>query len=273
MEAAGATTVKRELAISWARLPADAHPQHWAARLAVARGFAAYLQTIDPATEIPPAGVFAIRYQRPTPYLWSQRDIYRLLAAARALRPPLKAVSYEALFGLLAVTGMRVGEAVAIELDDVDLDDGVITIREQVAKLERARLVPLHPTAVQALAGYLRARQRLCPQPRSTSFLLSGTGTTLDRSAVSKTLRVITIALGLRTEAIHPRAHDLRHSFAVSTLIGWQRSGVRIDEQIAVLSTFLGHVSPAETHWYLTATPELMGLAADRLDLRFGGRS
>ena len=185
----------------------------------------------------------------------------------------LRAASYEALFGLLAVTGMRVGEAIALELDDVDLDDGVITIREEVAKLERARLVPLHPTAVQALAGYLRARQRLCPRPRSTSFLLSGAGTTLDRSAVSKTLRAITIALGLRTEAVHPRAHDLRHSFAVSTLIGWQRSGVRIDEQIAVLSSYLGHASPADTYWYLTTTPELMGAAAQRLDRRFGARS
>jgi integrase len=273
LEAAGATTVTRELAISWARLPANAHPRHWAARLAIARGFAAYLQTIDPATEIPPADVFAVRYQRPTPYLWAREDVCRLLQAARGLRPPLKAASYEALLGLLAVTGMRVGEAVALELDDVDLDDGVITIREQVAKLERARLVPLHNTTVQALTGYLSARERLCPHPGSRAFFLSGAGTTIDRSAVGKTLRKITAALGLRTASVRPRAHDLRHSFAVSTLIGWQRSGVQIDERIAALSTYLGHVGPAETYWYLTATPELMGLAAQRLDVRFGGRS
>lgn len=109
LEAAGASTITRELAISWARLPTSAHPRHWA-RLAIARGFAAYLQTIDPSTEIPPAGVFAVRYQRPTPYLWSQREIRRLLDAPHELRPPLKAVSCEALFGLLAVTGMRLGE-------------------------------------------------------------------------------------------------------------------------------------------------------------------
>jgi integrase len=273
LEAAGATTVTRELAISWARLPANAHPRHWAARLAIARGFAAYLQTIDPATEIPPADVFAVRYQRPTPYQWAREDVCRLLQAARGLRPPLKAASYEALLGLLAVTGMRVGEAVALELDDVDLDDGVITIREQVAKLERARLVPLHNTTVQALTGYLSARERLCPHPGSRAFFLSGAGTRIDRSAVGKTLRKITAALGLRTASVRPRAHDLRHSFAVSTLIGWQRSGVQIDERIAALSTYLGHVGPAETYWYLTATPELMGLAAQRLDVRFGGRS
>jgi integrase/recombinase XerD len=273
LEAAGANTVSSELAISWARLPASAHPRHWAARLAVARGFAAYLQTIDPATEIPPADVFAVRYQRPTPYLWSPQDICQLLEAARGLRPPLKAASFEALFGLLAVSGMRVAEAVALEVDDVDLNDGVITIREQVAKLERARLVPLHPTTVDALDRYARTRARLCPKPRSRAFFLSATGTTIDRSEVSKTLRKITTALGLRTETVHPRAHDLRHSFAVQILIGWQRSGVQIDEQVAALSTYLGHVSPAETYWYLTATPELMGLAAQRLELRFGARS
>jgi integrase/recombinase XerD len=136
IEAAGASTVMRELAIAWARLPSGAHPRYWAARLAIARGFAAYLKTLDPATEVPPAGVFAARYLRPTPYLWSGEDIRRLLEAARALRPPLRAASYEALFGLLAVTGMRVGEAVALEPGDVDLEGGVITIREQTAKLE-----------------------------------------------------------------------------------------------------------------------------------------
>lgn len=273
LEAAGASTVKSELAVSWARLPAGAQPRHWAARLAIARGFAAYMQTIDPATELPPAEVFAVRYRRPTPYLWSQQAICRLLEKARALRPPLRAASLEALFGLLAVSGMRVGEALALERPDVDLDDGVITIREQVAKLERARLVPLHATTVEALKRYTRARERLCPKPRSRAFFLSAAGGALDRSEVSRTLRKITTALGLRTATVHPRAHDLRHSFAVSTLIGWQRSGVQIDQRIAALSTYLGHVSPAETYWYLTATPELMQAAADRLDRHFGGRS
>lgn len=273
LEAAGASTVTRELAISWTRLPALAHPRHWAARLAIARGFAAYMQTIDPATEVPPARVFAVRYRRPTPYIWSAEDVCRLLEAARMLRPPLKAASYEALFGLLAVTGMRVGEALALERPDVDLHEGVITIRERKAKLERARLVPLHATTVEALERYARARERLCPKPRSRALFLSAAGGALERSQVSRTLREITTALGLRTATVRPRAHDLRHSFAVGTLIGWQRSGAPIDERIAALSTYLGHVSPADTYWYLTATPELMSAAAERLELRFGGRS
>jgi integrase len=272
LEAAGASTVTRELAIAWARQPADAHPRHWAARLSIARGFAAYLQTIDPATEVPPAGVFAVRYQRPTPYLWSQPDIWRLLDAARELRPPLRAANYEALFGLLAATGMRLGEALALERRDVDLVDGVITICAQTAKLERARLVPLHSTTVQALERYLSARARLCPRPRTNTSFLSGIGTRLTRSAVAATLRTLTSRLGLRTDTVHPTAHHLRHSFAVSTLIDWQRSGVVVDEQIAVLSTYLGHVSPAETYWYLTATPELIASAAHRLEWRLGGQ-
>lgn len=273
LDPAGASTVTRELAISWARLSASAHPRCWAARLAIARGFAAYLQTIEAATEIPPAGVFAVRYQRPAPYLWSHEEICRLLQAARTLHPPLKAASYEALFGLLAVTGMRVGEAIALQVADVDLRNGVITISAQIAKLERARLVPLHASTVDALERYAATREKLCPRPRSTALLLSGAGTRIDRSAVSKTLRTITTALGLRTATVHPRAHDLRHSFAVGTLIGWQRSGAQIDARIAALSTYLGHASPAQTYWYLTATPELMGLAAQRLHARFGGWS
>lgn len=273
LQAAGVSTVTRELAIAWARLPAGAHPQHWSARLSIARGFAAYLQTIDPSTEIPPAGVFAVRYRRPTPYLWSQADISQLLDATSGLRPSLKAASYKALFGLLAVTGMRVGEALALERDDVDLDIGVITIREQIAKLERARLVPLHDTAVEALDRYLIERDRLCPRPRSSRFFISSVGTAIDRHAVGTTLRTLTMALGLRTETVHPTAHHLRHSFAVHTLIDWQRSGVVIDEQIVVLSTYLGHVRPAETYWYLTATPELMAGAAERLERHLRARS
>lgn len=269
LEAAGASTVTRELAIAWARLPASAQPRHWAARLSIARGFAAYLQTIDPATEVPPADVFAVRYRRPTPYLWSSTDIARLLATARTLHPPLRAATFETLFGLLSVTGMRIGEALALERDDVDLTAGVITIHAQIAKLERARLIPLHPTTTDALSRYAADRERLCTRPRSTTFFLSGAGTAVDRSSVSKTLRQITTALGLCSETVRPRAQDLRHTYAVRTLIDWQRSG-EVAPRIATLSTYLGHVSPAETYWYLSATPELMGPAAERLHARFG---
>lgn len=268
LEAAGSATLTTELAISWARLPANARPNHWAARLSVARGFARYLQTIDPLTEVPPAAVFPARRHRPAPCLWSQQDIHRLLDGARALRPRLRAATHEALFGLLAVSGMRIGEAVGLDRDDIAFAAGVITIRH--AKFDRSRLVPLHATTTAALRTYATERDRLCPARASTAFFVSGSGTRLGRGDVARTLRRITTAMGLRTDTVRPTAHQLRHSFAVGTLIDWHRSGVHVDEHIATLSTYLGHVSPADTYWYLSASPELMGLAADRLDTRFG---
>jgi integrase/recombinase XerD len=158
---------------------------------------------------------------------------------------------------------MRIGEAIGLDDGDVDLDTGVITIRE--AKFGRSRLVPLHPTVTQALGRYAAERDRLCPRPRSAAFFLSGAGTRLDRSGVDATFRKITAGLGIRTATVRPRVHDLRHSFAVQTLVRWQRAGVHIDERISVLSAYLGHIAPADTYWYLPASPELMSLAAERL--------
>jgi len=152
LETAGAATVTSELAIAWAREPANAGPNHWAKRLGIVRKFAAYLHTIDPAAEVPPPGVFPARRRRPTPYLWPQSDISRLLEGARTLRSPLRAATHETLFGLLAAVGMRVGEAIALQREDVDLGTGVVTIRE--AKFNRSRLVPLHPTTTDALRRY-----------------------------------------------------------------------------------------------------------------------
>jgi integrase/recombinase XerD len=267
VDAAGASTLTSELAIAWASERAGAGPNGWAKRLGVARKFATYLQTIVPSTEVPPPGVFPARRHRPTPYLWSPQDIGGLLEGARALRPPLRAVTHEAIFGLLAVSGMRIGEAVGLQRNDVDLGAGVITIRH--AKFDRTRLVPLHATVTEALQRYATDRDRLCAKPRSEAFFVSSVGTQLNRSGVAKTLRQITTAMGIRTETVHPHIHDLRHSFAVRTLIEWQRSRVSVDERISVLSTYLGHVSPADTYWYLSASPELMALAAQRLNPRF----
>jgi integrase/recombinase XerD len=170
LEAAGATTVTTDLAIAWARLPERARPNYWAARLAVARGFARYLQTIDPATEVPPPGVFPARRHRPAPYLWSTEEIGGLLEGARALRSPLRAATHEVLFGLLATTGMRIGEAIGLERNDVDLGAGIITIRE--AKFDRSRLVPLHPSTTAAMTSYTTRRDQLCPRPPLDLVLL-----------------------------------------------------------------------------------------------------
>jgi len=270
VEAAGSATLTVELAVSWARLPRGVKPINWSHRLGAARGFAAYLKTIDPKTEVPPCDVFPTSAPRPTPYLWSGPDIRRLLDAASQMRTPLSASTLEALFGLIAVSGLRVGEAIALQRDDVDLAEGLLTIRE--AKFGRSRLIPLHPSATAALRSYAARRDRLCPAPRSKSFFLSSVGKALLACGVNRDFNQLTTSIGLRTAAVRPRIHDLRHSFAVETLVGWLRSGGDVEGKMVVLSTYLGHVNPVGTYWYLSASPELMKLAAARLDGRFGGR-
>lgn len=270
LQAAEAQTVTTDLAIAWARLPQRAHPNHWAQRLAIARGFATYLQTLDPRAEVPPAGVFPTSRYRPAPYRWSRSEIDELIRLAGTLQPRLRALTFQTLFGLLVVTGMRLGEAVALTRNDVDPVGGVITIRH--AKFDRVRLIPLHPTSTAALEDYAAERDRLCPPPRAGSFFLTTAGTPVLRNNVEKTLRTITTTMGIRTPTVHPRAHDLRHRFAVETLIGWYQEGLDVDGHMAMLSTYLGHVSPSDTYWYLSAVPELMALTAQRLEARYGAR-
>jgi integrase/recombinase XerD len=270
LEAAGAQTLTAQLAISWARLPQEVAPINWAHRLGAARGFATYLKTIDPCTEVPARGVFPTRVARRNPHLWSQAEVCALLAAARQLQPPLRAVTHEALFGLIAVSGLRIGEAIGLARDDVDLTSGVLTIRE--AKFGHSRLVPLHPSTIDVLNSYAACRDRLCPKPRSRALFLSSVGTALLAGCVHRTFNQLTTVIGLRSTTMRPRVHDLRHSFAVRTLVQWHRSGVDVAGHMAVLSTYLGHVNPAGTYWYLSASPELMALAAARLDSRYGAR-
>lgn len=262
LEARGATRITTELAIAWAGLAANALPVHRAHRLGAVRGFARYLATIDPATEVPPTGVWSATTPRRTPFAFSDDDLTRLLAGASTL-PGLRGASVEALFGLLASTGMRVGEALALERADVNLTQGVITIRE--AKFGRSRIVPLHETAASALAAYARVREEACARPSSDRFFLASPSRPLHYRAALTAFIEVTAALGLRSGPVIPRIHDLRHHFAISNLLRWQREGLRPENRMAVLSTYLGHVSPSGTYWYLSATPELMGLVAARL--------
>ena len=271
LESAGASAVSVELAVAWARLPGERiKPITVCQRLSVVRGFARYLHALDPANQIPPPGLLAVPRRRPAPYLYSPDEIVLLLATTRRLRPPLRAATYRALLGLLAAAGMRLGEALTLTRDDVDLIDGVITIRH--AKFDRVRLVPLHPSVTAALRDYAAARDRLCPAPRVERFFLSIRGRVLRGSEVDRIFGTMTVRLGLRTATVRPRVHDLRHSFAVRTLIDWQRDGADVAALLPVLSTYLGHVEPANTYWYLSAVPELMQLTAARLEHQHGGR-
>lgn len=271
LEAIGAQAVTVEAAIAWTRLSVGAQPVTLSHRLGAVRGFARYLATIDPATQIPPCGLFG-KQQRHVPYIYSAEQIARLLAATGQLRPQLRAATYQALFGLLAASGMRVGEAVRLTGPDVDLNTGVLRVRH--AKFDRERLVPLHPSVTSALADYISRRNQLARRRRADTLFVSTTGAPLSTNMVSTTFGSLLEPAGLPAgPGQRARVHDIRHSFIVNTLIGWQRDGVDIAARLPVLSTYLGHVSPASTYWYFSAVPELMQLAAAGLERRFGGRS
>jgi integrase/recombinase XerD len=271
LDTAGAETVTVELAVAWARLPQRIKPITIEFRLSVVRGFARYLHAIDPAHQIPPPGLLAVPRRRPAPYLYSPDELACVLESTRLVRPPLRAATHKTLIGLLAACGMRLGEALALTRDDVELTDGLITVRH--AKFDRMRLVPVHPSMTVALRDYAAVRDQLCPTPRVDRFFISATGRVLRRQEAERIFHVIIARIGLRTGTVHPRIHDLRHSFAVHTLIDWQRNGVDIHAMLPVLSTYLGHVEPANTYWYLSAVPELMQLAAARLEQYQAGRS
>ena len=269
---AGAERVTIELALMWAT-SVQAHPHRWRRRLGVVRGFARYLSTIDPATEIPPEDLLPATLPRVAPYLYSPAEIQALMSAARALSPQLRAATIETVIGLLAVTGLRPGEALGLDRADVELSDGLLHVR--AAKQNKHREVPLHDTTTIALREYGRLRDRHLPMPSSPAFFVSPQGSPLTAGAFNKAFAKLIGQVGLEGagERTRPRAHDLRHSFAVRTLIGWYHAGENVDAKLPLLSTFLGHVDPASTYWYLQASPELLALARDRLERAAGEQS
>lgn len=273
LEKAQATTVTTEHALAWAMLPAGERRSWWAARLTVVRGFAAYLATIDPAAEVPPADLLGSRRRRVTPYLYCEADITALLAATADIRSPLRAVTSRTLLGLLAVTGLRVTEAVRLDRGDLDAQLELLVVR--YGKLGKSRQLSLHPTTVQALSGYLAQRDRLHPQPDTPAMFISTAGTRLCYPNVSETFRQLADRAGLRprSASCRPRLHDLRHTFAVNTMLDAYRSGVDVQARLPLLSTYLGHVDPEATYWYLSAAPELLALAGQRLEDNLGSRS
>ena len=263
-----ATSITSALALSWATEPHAAQPAEWSRRLSLIRGFARYRSATDPRTQIPAAGILPYRPQRAAPYLYSDTEIEQLLQAAAQLPSPtgLRAHTYVAAFGLLAVTGLRVAELVALDDQDTDLTRGHVTIRR--GKFGKSRLLPVHPTTQQALRHYVAARDRCYPIPQSPSFLVSEQGARLTHWSVRATFVALSRQIGLRgpADSHGPRLHDLRHRFAVEALLRWYRQGADVERHLPELSTYLGHVKVADTYWYLSATPELLQLALDRLE-------
>lgn len=271
-DAAGQDTVTTSTALEWARLPRGGNPNYLSRRLRAVRGFARYLKTLDPACEVPPLELLPASKHRPAPYLFSDREVLALMAAARRLRPPLRAATFETLIGLLACTGLRIGEAIRLDRDDLDLTHEVLTVRD--SKFGKSREVLLHESTVRALFDYAQRRDRLCPHAEKRSFFITTRGTRLTHPTIYAPFRALLKQAGVK----HPsptrrvRIHDLRHSFAVDTLLGWYRDGGDVAARMPLLSTYLGHVDPAATYWYLSAAPELLQLAAERLELASGGR-
>ena len=265
-ERRGITRVTTQAALGWATQPSAASPTWWAKRLAVVRCFAAHLKTVEADTEVPPKGLLPHRLSRLTPYLFSPQEITALMAAARALAHPLRAAGFEALIGLMAITGLRTGEALALDRTDVDLAEGMLTIRR--SKLGKSRQVPLHETTTAALAAYAACRDQLCPRPATAGFFLSGGGTRLNHTNTSTTFAGLLEAAGVATPPgrRQPRLYDLRHSFAVAALVAWHTEGADVQARLPVLSTWMGHVKPSTTYWYLQAAPELVAVTARRLE-------
>jgi site-specific recombinase XerD len=272
MEEKTAPYITTELALEWAMQPKDYQPSTWAKRLGYVRVFARHWNATDSRTEIPADGLLPFRPQRARPYLYSEQEILKLLAAALQLSPSqgLRPWTYHCLFGLLTVGGLRISEALKLERADVDLGEGILTIRQ--TKFGKTRLVPLHPTTKEVMADYAQRRDRLVHKASSPCFLLNDHGRRLQGSAVHRTFYDLSRQIGLRGPEDHkgPRLHDFRHRFAVRTLVEWYRSNEDIERRLPVLSTFLGHGHVADTYWYLSVEPELMGLATRRLEIRWG---
>ena len=259
----GTDRVTSDLAVEWAT-QSSGDEVNQARRLDVVRIFARHLQALDPATEVPPDDILSRRYRRIPPYLYSPEEVAALMRAAGGLRPAMRAAAWQALIGLLAVTGIRPGEACRLARGDVDLEAGTIVIAD--SKFGKSRLVFLRPTAVTALRGYARARDEAFPE--AAAFLVNSRGRPLRGTYLPHVFAPLAEAAGIQAAPGQraPRLHDLRHVFAVATLLDWYRDGGDVQARLPVLSTWLGHVDPKSTYWYLQAVPELLALAAGRLE-------
>jgi integrase len=246
--------VTKSLAVRWAALPQNADRLYHARRLEVVRVFAKYQTAIESSTEIPPRHAFGPAHRRSNPHLYSPTEIGLLLQRTAKLPGRLRAMTYRTLFGLLACTGLRISEALALPIDDVDLDQGVLTIRE--SKYHQTRLVPLHPSAVIPLKQYANQRHTLFPH--ALHFFVSSRGGRFAYSTVRMTFRKLVEDFMPNSGRRHVRLHDLRHTFACRVLLRWQRSKKGASGRLIVLSRYLGHQRVTDTYWYLTSTPELL---------------
>lgn len=268
MDATQATVITRALAMAWIT---QGQRTSWPNRLSAVRGFARHLSNVEPDTETLPAGIFPSPKRR-RPYIYTEAEVERLLDATLSwgLAKGINRRTYHCLFGLLAATGMRLGEAIGLERADVDLEAGLLTLR--VTKGGKDRLVPLHPTTAQALTDYAARRDDCRACRKSPWFFVLRGGQRLRPQYPERIFIGVMRRVGLRdTEprSPGPRIHDLRHTFAVNTILRWYRADEDVERLLPTLTTYLGHSKVRDTYWYLSACPELMGEAASRLEARW----
>ena len=270
LERDGAGFITTELALRWAQEPSQAEPCTWAERLGVVRRFAAWMSATDPRTEIPPRGILPARRRRKPPYIYGEEELEQIMAEAARLASPtgLRGLTYTTLFGLLASTGLRPGEAFALDVSDVGLSSGVLAIRK--TKFGKSRFVPVHASTREALAHYAEHRDRLCPRRESEAFLVCERGTRLYQEIAAYTFARVSQAIGLRAPTTGrrkgrgPRLQDMRHTFATRRLVEWYRADLDVGREMPKLATYLGHLHVRHTYWYIEAVPELLQLATER---------
>jgi integrase len=274
MEKEKASYITTQLAVRWAMLPQKTQLKYRSRRLSMIRSFAKYLSAIDPRTEIPPKNIISCAYQRPNPYIYNNGEISKLLKACINLGPKnsIRGLTYSTLFGLLSVTGLRLGEAINLDREDVDLESNLLRIRQ--TKFRKSRYVPIHISTCRALREYVLARDKFHEKFHINSFFVSNRNTRLTKKGVQTLFDRLSLRIGLKkpSDKKWPTLHDLRHTFAVRKLIDWYRNGANIDQKISFLSTYLGHTHPSNTYWYLSSTPELLEMAVDKLEKYLRGK-
>ncbi|CAH0356862.1 Site-specific recombinase XerD [Novosphingobium lubricantis] len=263
-----------ELVVEWAKEHARTDgPRAWARRLDALRPFATYLLREDPATEFPQTQIFGKSQRRATPHIYTEEEVLALLAAARHLEPVggLRPAAYEAFYGLIAATGLRISEAIKLRCADVDLGSRCLTVR--MTKFSKSRHVPFHSTTASALADYLAVRDRFLPRAAEQSFFVSTPERSLKSRAAHWTFQRLRSKAGIVARGAYPevRIHDFRHTFICRRIQRWRADGADIDNAIAALSTYVGHAKISDTYWYLTGIPDLMAAAGNRFeDFAFG---
>jgi integrase len=271
LEREGSARITTTFALRWAMAPQGAQRATWARRLSMVRRFATWLSAFDPQTEVPPPRLLFAGRRRRHPHIFTDAEIGRLMAEAahRRSRTGLRPLTYTTLIGLLASTGLRPGEALALDRADVDLEHGLLTIRQ--TKFGKSRVVPVEPSTREALQQYADRRDALCRRPRSQAFLLSERGLRVNGGTARRMFAMLSCASGLRATTGSrrwgrgPRLQDFRHTFATMRLVEWYRAGLDVERELPKLATYLGHVEVGLTYWYIEAVPELLALATARL--------